>query len=107
MSRLSVSVALLLPGTGSVVPTGGVTVAVFTNVPTAVDATLATTLKVAVPLTARLTVVLRLPVPLAALQLEPPVATQLQLALVMAAGKVSATVAPVTALGPALVTTMV
>src|SRR5438876_405383 len=48
-----------------------------------------------------------LPVPLAAPQLEPAGAAHVQLALVIAAGSVSATGASVTALGPALLTTIV
>ena len=42
-----------------------------------------------------------------AVQLPPPVATQVQVTPVSVAGKVSATVAPVTAEGPAFVATMV
>jgi len=49
-----------------------------------------------------------LPVPLAAPQLDPADATQVQLALVIAAGSVSVTAASVTALGPRrLLTTIV
>ena len=49
-----------------------------------------------------------LPLPLAALpQSPPPVPTQVQVTPVTPAGRVSATVALVTALGPVLVTTMV
>src|ERR1700730_13670360 len=62
---VSVSVAELLPGVGSVVPTGTVTVAVLTRLPTAVELMLATIVKVAVPPTARLTRLLMLPLPLA------------------------------------------
>src|SRR5438874_2614511 len=47
-----------------------------------------------------------LPVPLA-VQLLPADAAHVQLALLMPAGSVSVTVAPVTALGPALLTTIV
>mgnify|MGYP005610608787 CR=1 FL=1 len=48
----------------------------------------------------------RSPDPLAA-QLEPAVAAQVQVALVTLAGKLSVTVAAVTALGPALDATIV
>ena len=54
----------------------------------------------------RLTDAETLPVPLAG-QLEPPLATQVQLALVTLAGKMSVTVAPVTADGPAFDATIV
>src|SRR5262245_44577533 len=46
----SVSLALLLPGVGSVTPTGGVTEAVFTNVPVAVELSVAlTTYRIVLP----------------------------------------------------------
>ena len=44
----------------------------------------------------------RLPEPLAAVQVAPPAATQVQVSLVIAAGNESAIVAPVTLDGPAL-----
>ena len=44
----------------------------------------------------------RLPEPLAAVQVAPPAATQVQVSLVIAPGKESAIVAPVTLDGPAL-----
>ncbi len=47
-----------------------------------------------------------LPLPLAG-QLDPTLAAQVQLPIVKPLGAVSVTVAPVTALGPLLVTTMV
>ena len=53
-----------------------------------------------------LTVSLTLPLP-DALQVEPLLAAQVQVAEPGSAGNVSATVAPVALLGPALVTTMV
>ena len=56
---------------GLVVPAGGVTVAELTRVPVADALMFAVTVNVAVPFTSRLTVVLMLPVPLAAVQLEP------------------------------------
>ena len=53
------------------------------------------------------TVSLMLPLPLAAKPVAPPVAVAVQLSLVIAAGIGSVTVAPVTLLGPPLVTTIV
>src|SRR5229473_3294657 len=102
---VSVSVAVLLPGVGSVVPAGAVTLAVLLRLPVAEAEMLAVTVNVAVPPFARLTVVLMLPVPLVAPQLA--AGAHVQLALLMPAGSASVTVAPVTALGPALLTTMV
>ena len=58
----------------------------------------------AVPPLARFTLAEMLPLPLAG-QLEPTLATQLQLPNVRLAGAVSVTVAPVTALGPLFVAT--
>lgn len=63
--------------------------------------------KVAVPALARLTVVLMLPVPLACPQLEPLDAVHVHETFVKAAGTLSVTVAPVTGLGPSLVTVIV
>ena len=65
-ASVSVSVAELLPGVGSVVPIGTVTVAEFTSVPVAVEATVPVTVKVALPPTARSISVLISPAPLAA-----------------------------------------
>src|SRR5713101_5581264 len=62
---VSVSVAELLPGVGSVVPAGDVTVAVLTRLPVAAESILAMTVKVAVPPTPRLTTLLMLSLPLA------------------------------------------
>lgn len=58
------------------------------------------------PFTARLTVALMLPVPVGAPQLEPAEAVQVHVALLRVAGRLSVTVAPVTAIGPLFVTTM-
>src|SRR5438034_915527 len=104
---MSESVAELLPGAGSVVPPGTVVVAVLIRLPAAAGSMVATTVKVAVPPTARLTRLLMLPLPFAGPEEPAPAYAAVQVALVMAAGKESATVAPVTKLGPALVTTMV
>ncbi len=97
------SVAALLPA-GSFTPTGAVTVAVLEMVP--VPLAVAVTVNVAVPPLSRSTVAARLPAPLAG-QTEPPLAVQVQVAPLSCAGKTSVTVAPVTALGPALLATMV
>jgi hypothetical protein len=104
--RVSLSVALLLPGFVSVAPAGAVTVAVFVNVPVALTEIDATTVYVRVAPTGTFTVSLMLPVP-DAVQLPPPAATQLHDALVIAAEKVSVTVAPIASLGPVFDTTIV
>ena len=54
-----------------------------------------------------LTVSLMLPFPAAVLPVAPPPATLVKATLLRAAGKESATVAPVAVLGPEFVTTMV
>src|SRR5262245_34913261 len=101
------SVALLLPATGSVVPAGAVTVAVLVSVPVAVAATVPVAVKVADDPAARFTVVAMLPVPDGAPQLAPGPALHVQLTPPRSPGKLSATVAPVTPDGPALVTVIV
>src|SRR5215831_12579375 len=103
---VSVSVALLLPGVGSVTPAGVAILAVLAIEPVALPATVALTVKVAVPPLSRLTLAEMLPLPLAG-QLDPALAAQVQLPMVSPAGAVSVTVAPVTALGPLLVATIV
>ncbi len=105
-ASVSVSVALLFAATGSVVPGGALTVAVFTSVPTAAADSVAVTVKVAEPPTGRSTVVAMSPLPLAT-QVAPPVAVHDQVAPLRTPGRVSATAALTTALGPALVTTTV
>lgn len=92
---------------GSVEPLGGVMLAVFVIGAVASAGNVAVNVKVAVPALARLTVVFMLPVPLAWPQLEPPDAAQTHDTLVRMAGTLSATVAPVTGLGPSLVTVIV
>ncbi len=88
-------------------PAGGVTVPALTRLPVAAALMLAVTVNVAVPFTGRLTVVLMLPLPLAAVQLDPADAAHVHVAAVIAAGKVSVTAALVTELGPLLVTVTV
>src|SRR2546425_20401 len=98
------SVALLFPA-GSFTPAGAVTVAVFT-IGLAPPVTVAVAVNVAVPPASRLMLALRLPLPLAG-QLEPADAAHVQVTPETWPGKLSVTVAPVTALGPALLTTIV
>src|SRR4029077_772605 len=104
---VSVSVALLFPGVGSVTPAGTLTVAVLATLPVAPAPMLATTVYVIVLPTGRLTVSLILPLPLAVKPDALPLATAVKVSLATAAGKVSVTVAPVTLLGPLLLTTIV
>src|SRR5262245_24896418 len=105
----SVSVAELFPELGSLVPPGAVTVAVFTRSPLAAGFSVTTMVYVAVPPTGRSTVSLTLPATGPAVQVAPPAATQVQLALATCGSVVtgSATVAPITALGPAFDATTV
>src|SRR2546429_4747132 len=97
------SVAELFPA-GSLVPAGAVTLAVLPIVP--VPVTVAVTVNVAVPPLVRSTSAFTLPLPLAG-QAEPTEATHVHVGLVSCAGKTSLTVAPTTALGPALLATIV
>src|SRR5262249_29623249 len=107
----SVSVEMLLPGTGSVVPAGTLTVAVFTRLVDAVgDAVPVTVKTTALPAPAAMfTVADRLlpePVP-PVVALAVPVVLDVQVTPVNVAGIESATVAPVTLLSPILVTVIV
>src|SRR5262245_16261555 len=108
---VSVSVAVLLLRLLSVSPAGGETVAVLTRVPVAVGLMLAEKVKVALPPTGRSTLVLNAPVPLVGLpdvMAPPPLPpVKVQVSLVTPAGTASVTLAPLAALGPALLTTMV
>ncbi len=105
-ASVSVSVAELLPGLGSVTPAGAVIVAVLTSVPVAAADTVPLSVNVALPPTGRLTLALMLPEP-AAGQVPPPAPTHVHAAPRIVAGTVSATVAPVTPLGPLLLATIV
>src|SRR2546422_7698908 len=98
------SVAELFPD-GSLTPAGAVMVAVFVIVPEPA-VTVAVAVKVAVPPASRSTAALRLPLPLAG-QLDPAEAAQVHVTPLTWAGKLSVTVAPITALGPALLATIV
>ena len=97
---MSVSVALLLPGVGSVTPLD--TVAVLTNDPVADALIVQVAVNVALPPLGRFTaLVLIFPLPLAG-HVPLPAPAHVQLQPVTSAGNVSATVAPVTLLGPTL-----
>src|SRR6266542_3583033 len=102
-------VAVLLPGVGSLTPLGGVTVALLTNCPVVPLGTVPLSVKMALPPLTRLTVVVILPLPPGAPQLLGAVALHVQVnpAPLRAAGNGSLTAAPVTSLGPLLVTTTV
>src|SRR5947208_2368381 len=108
---VSVSVELLLPPLGSVVPDGGVTVAVLTRLAVAEARAVPVTVKITeLPApAAMLTVAARLlPEPVAPeVTAALPAVLEVQLTLVSLTGMLSATLAPVTSLGPALVTVMV
>src|SRR6516164_4543790 len=107
--RLSLSVALLLAGLVSVTPAGAVTVAVLVRMPVAEGSIWTVKLKVTVALTGRSTVVARAPLPpRGPVTTPPPVAPwDAQVAEVTPAGRGSDRAAPVTSLGPALLTTIV
>ena len=104
--KVSVSVAELLAGVGSVTPAGAATVAVLTSVPVADGEIDAATTNVTEAPTGRPTLALMLPLPAAghAPPLEPE---HVHVTLLKAAGIASATVAADTAEGPALAATMV
>jgi hypothetical protein len=103
---VSESVAELFAGVGSVTPAATAAVAVFANVPVAVDAIVAVRVKVAVPLGNRSTVALMLPDPEAG-HVDPAEAAQVQVAPDSVPGSVSVMVVPIAADGPALDATMV
>src|SRR5438876_479753 len=101
---VSVSVALLLPVSGSVVPEGAVTVAVLTRLAVAEDLAVPLTVKTTeLPAPAAMvTVAARLlPEPVPPLVTEAvPVVLEDQVTPVRAAGMESATLAPTASLGP-------
>src|SRR5438552_9031296 len=105
-TRVSVSVALLLPGTGSATPPGGVTDAVLARVPVAAGSIVPVSVYVTEPPAGRLTVSLMVEAP-AAVQVAPPAPTQVHVTPVSAAGGVSLTVDPGAASGPELAATIV
>src|SRR5262245_22666937 len=103
-----VSVALLLPATGSVTPTGGATVAVLVSGPVVAAGTVPVTVKVAWVPGDSVTSASMLPVPEAVPQLAPaPLGVQVQVKPASGAGSASCTWASTTFDGPALLTTMV
>src|SRR5437870_956955 len=108
---VSVSVELLLFVLESVVPAGAVTVAVLTRLPVSEDRAVPLTVKITeLPAPAgMLTKAARLlPEPVAPLVTEAlPVVLEVQVTPVRPAGMLSATLAPTTSLGPALLTVMV
>src|SRR5215831_15245109 len=101
-----VSVALSLPGTGSVTPSGGVTVAVLVSGPVVLAGTVPLTANVAWVPTGSVTSASMLPVPEALPQFAPaPLAVQVQAKLASGAGSASCTRALLASDGPALLTT--
>src|SRR3954452_24334550 len=102
---VSVSVAELFPGEGSVIPPAVVAVAVLLSEPVARLEMGQLAVYVTLPPAGRLTESLRLPAP-AAVQVPPPAPTHVQVQ-VSEAGKVPAPVLPAAALGPALLAVMV
>ena len=102
----SMSVAVLLPETGSVMPAPTDAVAVLVNEPVAPAATEALTVNVAVPPTGRSTLALMLPLPDAG-HVAPPAVEHVHVAPVSVAGKVSVTFEAGAAEGPAFETTTV
>src|SRR5262245_8172915 len=89
-------------------PVAGVAVAVLTSPPVAVGSICTVKLKLTLAPTGRLTVVDRAPVPLVGPVTVPPlVSVTVQVAAVTPADSGSNTVAPLAALGPALLTTIV
>ena len=103
---ISVSVDVLFPGFGSVVPAGAVTVAVFTRLPEALGEIVHVAVNMAEPPTGILTTALILLTPEAG-PVAPPAYAAVHVIPVIAAGKLSVTIAPVTSLGPPLVTIIV
>jgi hypothetical protein len=102
-----VAVPVLLPGVVSVVPGGVLTVATLAIVPLAVPATLTWKVTVMVPAGGSVTVPLRVLVPMLKLPVvaPPPVALTTLAMVPSPVGRVSANVALVAVLGPALVIT--
>ncbi len=98
--------AVLSPGTGSVTPAGGATVAVFTIDPVSPGGTVPVTEKVAVAPEGNDTSASMLPAPDPVPHVPAPL-VQVQVKPPSGAGSTSCTRAFVTSLGPALVTTIV
>jgi hypothetical protein len=104
--KVSISVAELLAGVGSVTEAGAAMVAVLDRLPVAAVEIVAVRVNVAVPPGARLIVALMFPLADAG-QLEPAVAVHVHVPADKAAASESATVAPVAVDGPALEATIV
>src|SRR5262245_47468826 len=103
-----VSVALLFSGNRSATPAGGVTVAVFVNVPVVAAGTVPVTVNVAVVPTGSVTSASMFPPPDVVPHCAPvPLAAHVQVKLTSGAGRASCTCALVTSDGPAFLTTMV
>jgi len=105
-TNVSVSVAVLLAGVGSVVPPGRATLAVLASVPVAVAEMMPVSANVAVPPASNETVALIAPEPDAGHD-DPADAAHVHVAPVIVAGTVSVTVPPVTTDGPELEATIV
>ena len=105
--RVSVSVAELFAGVGSVTPPGTAMAAVFTRFPTAEALSVPVTVNVADAPTGRFTKPLMLPEPLTAGHDAPPEVAHVHVTPLKATGIVSVTVAEVTADGPELLATIV
>jgi len=105
-TNVSVSVAVLLAGVGSVVPPGRATLAVLASVPVAVAEMMPVSANVAVPPASNETVALIEPVPDAG-QDDPTDAVQVHVAPAIVPGTVSVTVPPVTTDGPEFDATIV
>jgi hypothetical protein len=105
-TSVSVSVAELLAGVGSVAPPGRAMLAVFASDPVAVDEIVPVTVNVAVPLDNRVTEALIEPEPEAG-HVDPDDAAHVHVTPVSEAGIVSVTVAAVMVEGPALEATIV
>jgi hypothetical protein len=103
--NVSVSVAELLAAVGSVTPAGGAMLALLTSVPVADGTTTPVTVNVTEPPTGSVTDALMLPLPLVG-HVPPAVPAHVHETPLSVAGIVSATVAPVTADGPAFVATI-
>jgi hypothetical protein len=105
--NVSVSVAELLAGVGSVTPAGAAIAAVLMRLPVAVAEMVAVRVNVAEAPTGRSTVVAMLPLPLLATQDPPPLGVHVHVIPEREADMVSVTDAAETAEGPALVATIV
>ena len=104
--NVSLSVAVLLPGTGSVIPAPTDAVAVLVRVPVAPAATVPVMTNVAVPPTGRSTATLMLPLPDAG-HVAPPPVEHVQVTPVRLAGTVSVTFEAGAEEGPAFDATTV